>query len=258
MTLRLGSSGEPVKELQKILGLTPDGSFGPMTEKAVKEYQSKNGLKVDGIVGESTLSAMKINTSIYGKIYNGDELLKRVKELSDFNGVPNEYWLIGVRNPVDHPDQFDDMFYLMKGESLVMKTTGTTNPGLSILKGFKKYNKEGAAILESDRWYHGVWKYGMHNGYMPALRQVGNKVTVWRDGDMDYKSEEQGKKETGWFGINFHTATKSYLGNIIKSTIGGWSAGCQVCNNTKEYMEIINTIKNSKQDKVTYCLLKEF
>ena len=93
---------------------------------------------------------------------------------------------------------------------------------------------------------------------MPALKQLGNSITIWRDGDMDGMSEEQGKKTTGWYGINFHTATKSYLGKIIKSTIGGWSAGCQVCNNTVEYMEIINLIKAGKQEKVTYCLLKEF
>lgn len=191
--------------------------------------------------------------------YVASELVERVKQLKDYKGIPKGYWIIGIRNPEDHPDKFDDMFYLMKDEELIYETTGTTNPGLPILKGgFKKYNKDGAAVVESDRIYYGVWQYGLHLGYMPALKQTGGNITVWRDGDSDHLSEEQGKKTTGMYGINFHTATKSYLGNIIKNLIGGWSAGCQVCNNTKEYMQIINTIKNSKQKNITYCLLKEF
>lgn len=191
--------------------------------------------------------------------YVGSELVARVKQLKDFKAIPEGYWIIGVRNPEDTPDKFDDMFYLMKGEELIMETTGTTNPGVKILKGgFRKYNNDGAAVVESDRIYPGVWKYGKHLGWMPALKQLGGSITIWRDGDGDSKSEEQGKRTTGWYGINFHTATKSYLGRIIKTAIGGWSAGCQVCNNTVEYMKIINTIKASKQEKVTYCLLKEF
>ena len=112
--------------------------------------------------------------------------------------------------------------------------------------------------MESDRWYFGVWKPGKHKGVVPALLQTGNKVTVWRDGNADGKSDEQGYKEHGYFGINFHSASKDFSSKLIKTVIGGWSAGCQVCNNLPEYKFIIDTIKSSGQDKVTYCLLKEF
>ena len=40
--LKLGSNGNGVKDLQVKLGLTPDGDFGPITEKKLKEWQSKN------------------------------------------------------------------------------------------------------------------------------------------------------------------------------------------------------------------------
>lgn len=191
--------------------------------------------------------------------YTAKELVTRVKQLNDYTHIPGGYWIIGVRSSADIPDHFDDMFYLMKGEELIMETTGTTNPGLKILKGgFRKYNKDGAAVVESDRIYYGVWKYGKHLGYMPALKQLGAAISIWRDGNGNDKSEEIGKRTTGWYGINFHTATKDYLSKVIKILIGGWSAGCQVCNNSEEYMKIINLIKDSKQDKVTYCLLKEF
>ena len=60
MLLKNGSTGDLVKQLQTKLGLTPDGAFGPGTEKAVKEWQAKNGLTADGIVGEQTMAKMGI------------------------------------------------------------------------------------------------------------------------------------------------------------------------------------------------------
>jgi putative chitinase len=54
MLLKNGSKGEDVKKLQEKLGLTPDGSFGPGTEKSVKEWQTKNGLTPDGIIGDKS------------------------------------------------------------------------------------------------------------------------------------------------------------------------------------------------------------
>lgn len=50
-TIKLGSKGEDVKVLQKYLGLTPDGDFGPVTDKKVKEWQKANGLIPDGVIG---------------------------------------------------------------------------------------------------------------------------------------------------------------------------------------------------------------
>lgn len=56
--LRRGSTGNEVKLLQQLLGITADGSFGPQTEAVVKEYQKKNGLVADGIVGHQTWATL--------------------------------------------------------------------------------------------------------------------------------------------------------------------------------------------------------
>lgn len=58
-TLRFGTSGVPVRVLQKLLLsngyiLEVDGAFGALTEIAVKAFQNKRNLAVDGVVGENT------------------------------------------------------------------------------------------------------------------------------------------------------------------------------------------------------------
>lgn len=62
VTLKYGSKGQEVKQLQNLLGgLNPDGIFGKKTEAAVKSYQSSHGLTVDGIVGKNTWNSLLEN-----------------------------------------------------------------------------------------------------------------------------------------------------------------------------------------------------
>lgn len=63
-TLRKGSKGESVKELQTLLNEKGfdcgkvDGDFGTKTLSAVKAFQKANGLVVDGVVGKNTWAAL--------------------------------------------------------------------------------------------------------------------------------------------------------------------------------------------------------
>lgn len=65
-TLRRGSTGELVKQLQRTLNflleenLTVDGVFGAKTEAAVKVFQSKMGLTADGVVGPKTWAELGV------------------------------------------------------------------------------------------------------------------------------------------------------------------------------------------------------
>lgn len=187
--------------------------------------------------------------------YTDSRLLERVKSLSSFTKIPSGYWLLGVRSQDDLPNRFDDKIYLFKGEEFVLVTSATTNAGTSTLRQFEKVNKDGAAILKADEWYYNVWKYGKHQGKVEGLLQLGNKVKVWRDTDKDDKSEEQGKLQEGYFGINFHPNTYD-LSKPSGTTIGWWSAGCQVVNNVSNYKLMIQLLKREKL--VTYCLINEF
>lgn len=58
VVLRYGSTGPLVKELQRRLGITQDGSFGKQTLAAVKAFQSRKGLQPDGLVGPLTWKAL--------------------------------------------------------------------------------------------------------------------------------------------------------------------------------------------------------
>jgi hypothetical protein len=194
------------------------------------------------------------------RAYTDKELLDKVQTLDSFKDFPKGYWILAVRSKADKPNKFDDKFYIYKGTDFITVTTGTTNPGTSILRGgFKRYNKVGAAVVKSQEWYYDIYKYGLHNRKMPALRQRSSKpILYYRDGDMDGKSEEKGKLESGVIYTNFHGSTYSRGSLLERDNINGWSAGCLVCNKNKDYEKIIDLLKNSGQKYFSVCLIKEF
>jgi N-acetylmuramoyl-L-alanine amidase len=56
-TLRKGSTGADVMELQTLVGATPvDGIFGSGTEAKVKAWQANNMLTADGVFGPASMA----------------------------------------------------------------------------------------------------------------------------------------------------------------------------------------------------------
>jgi len=53
-----GSKGERVRWLQRILGISVDGQFGPLTRGAVIRFQKEHQLIPDGIVGPKTFAQL--------------------------------------------------------------------------------------------------------------------------------------------------------------------------------------------------------
>jgi peptidoglycan hydrolase-like protein with peptidoglycan-binding domain len=58
VVVKRGDRGPAVRSIQRELGITADGVFGPMTERAVKRFQSRHDLVPDGIVGPLTRAAL--------------------------------------------------------------------------------------------------------------------------------------------------------------------------------------------------------
>src|SRR3954465_11019848 len=60
-TLQLGSRGKSVKQLQRVLNVSPvSGYYCSETKAAVKRFQKRRGLPADGIAGPATLRALGI------------------------------------------------------------------------------------------------------------------------------------------------------------------------------------------------------
>jgi len=58
--LTMGATGPSVAALQRAIGVTADGAFGPITRRALKRWQRAHGLAADGVAGPATLAALGI------------------------------------------------------------------------------------------------------------------------------------------------------------------------------------------------------
>lgn len=156
--------------------------------------------------------------------------------------------IVGIRSKANEPNKFDDLIGLVQGGE-VKWYTGTTNPGTFWLNN--PINSLGTAVLKCGQ-YVDTYTIGLHKGKYTALVQ-SKKVTVFRDNDKDSIAEEQGKEDTGLFGINIHRANE-----LTDSTnIDKWSAGCQVLNSSKQFKELIQACLKSGKKSFTYTLLHE-
>lgn len=54
---KVGSTGDKVREIQKVVGVAQDGVFGPATESAVRQWQLNLGISADGAWGPQTEQA---------------------------------------------------------------------------------------------------------------------------------------------------------------------------------------------------------
>ena len=167
--------------------------------------------------------------------------------------------IIGVRSNQNNKvtNKYDDCLVLIYNTETGWKRqiySITTEPGLSIMKA--PSNAKGTAILAPGQ-YRGAYKIDKHNGKYDALCQRNKVVKVYRDNNhnevYDYKPETI---DTGMFGINIHRSNETWT----RSTVDGYSAGCQVFNDPKEFISFMNLIKKSAKiygNCFTYTLVNE-
>jgi len=187
--------------------------------------------------------------------YTAEQIIHQAKKAEGFKGIPEDFWLAPIRAHDQKPNEFNCTVNLMKGETLVMTTTGTTVPGLPALKGgFKKFNSKGAAVVCANTWMHKTFKKGLHAGRMKALRMI-RKVWSTRDGNLNDTAEEYGKKTFANIACNFHAADWNFASKLVRFLIGHWSYGCIVCNNRQEYNKILEIVGDQE---VSMVIIPEF
>jgi len=171
---------------------------------------------------------------------------------------PNKLNIIGVRNSAaTSQDKFDDLlayfFYDKNGKLVGRVVSGTTDPSTVFLKS--PINLKGAAILKSGQ-YKDAYQLGLHRNKYEALVQR-KPVTVIRDDDRNALINYLAPTQTGLYGINIHKSTK---GKNNEDIIGLDSAGCQVFRNIRDFedmMQLARISKNKYGNSFTYTLLDD-
>jgi len=170
---------------------------------------------------------------------------------------PYELNILGVRSSSTIPNKFDDAIYVFykndNGKWVVHGYPATTDTGTYWLKNPMK--PSGSALLKEGQ-YVDAYKLGTHSGYA-ALQQSGGKVTVYRDYDRDAVLDfNNGREETGYFGINIHRAKSSG----VTQEVDRYSAGCQVFQSADDYAEFMDLVRDHENrygNKFTYSLIDQ-
>lgn len=151
------------------------------------------------------------------------------------NDKPYQLNIVGVRADSNIPNKFDDKMYVFWNSENGWQGkyfTVTTDPGTYWLNN--PMQKEGTAILKQGQ-YINSHKIGLHQGKYKALTQQ-KPVTVIRDYDRNALLDfNNGKEDTGLFGINIHRANA--VGTT--KTIDKYSAGCQVFESADDFAKFL-------------------
>jgi hypothetical protein len=120
--------------------------------------------------------------------------------------------MVILRNPDRNPG-LNDAIFLLTGthpQDGWRIMPATCDPGPSTVAN--PANPKGAAIL-APGYHRGLWKQGLHKGRLALVQAAECTVIRYTEGGQVY--DLVGPRDTGWFGINFHS-------------MGGadWSAGC--------------------------------
>ncbi len=119
-TISLGSTGEDVKDLQKVLNATVadtslvvDGIFGNLTKEAVIAFQKYYGLTADGIVGSQTWAV--VDTIVRATLYFGstredvEYLQRRLNGISSASLVVDGRFGVATEEAVKNFQKFNDL-----------------------------------------------------------------------------------------------------------------------------------------------------
>lgn len=172
VTIKLGSSGNSVKEAQCLLNrhgakLTADGKFGTLTDTAVRNFQRSKGLAVDGVVGTNTWKALISGTGTAPTTRQAkvDKVLKFAK------AQLGKRYVWGAEGP----NTFDCSGYTLSA----YKTIGVTTPRTANAqaKAYRQVSKSSAQPGDLVHWPGHVGIYA-GNGKVYHASSSQHKVVL--------------------------------------------------------------------------------
>lgn len=187
---------------------------------------------------------------------NQPPILNRVESLGYKIFTQKEYDLniIGIRSQNRRPGLFDDEICVCYKEGfdwIEERYKATTDPSMEQHRD--PDNPKGVAILKPGQ-YRGVYKIDKHAGKYYALCQRGAEVTVYRDNNLNERTDYI-NEESGYFGINLHRA---HPNKIVQST-RAYSHGCQVIQNPADFMRLMGLARlqiGIGYESFTYTLIE--
>jgi hypothetical protein len=187
-------------------------------------------------------------------------MLRKIKAILHSKGYvlhskPYELNIVGLRSRNTRANRFDDqlhVFYKTGNTHWEYHVfNATTDPGTFWLQN--PMQAQGTAILAEGQ-YSNAYAIGLHKGLYEALVQV-KPVTILRDYDRNAVLDfSNGKKVTGYFGINLHRANRTGTTKYVNKN----SAGCQVFENADDFaafMKLCNKHRELHGNHFTYTLL---
>lgn len=168
---------------------------------------------------------------------------------------PYELNIVGVRSKNNVAGKFDDKLFVFwknnknkwEGKSYNI----TTDPATYFLEN--PLSNLGSAILKEGQWKD-AYGIGLHRNSYEALVQK-KPVIVYRDYNRDAILDwNNGREETGLFGINIHKA------GLNTEDIGKYSAGCSVFQIVLDFEEFMALARKHRQlygNVFTYTLIDE-
>lgn len=186
--------------------------------------------------------------------------MQEVLEAKDYKFFTKGDWnvnIIGVRNPNQEANKFDDtmlLIYKVMDQWIVNEYQITTDAGTYWLEN--PMNNKGCALLVPNQ-YRSVYKIDLHLGKYLALCQRKGEVSVYRDDNKDQILDyDDATIDTGYFGINIHRSNPS----TQSFEVNKWSAGCQVfkkVDDFNDFMTICTRASKEWGNSFTYTLLNE-
>jgi peptidoglycan hydrolase-like protein with peptidoglycan-binding domain len=256
-SLKRGAEGPRVVQVQRWLGISADGIFGPGTRRAVKRFQRSHGLTADGIVGPVTWSALKRgsarNASSGGGKRSAVVLLQRELGIAA-DGIFGPGTQAAVKafqrrhgltaDGIVGPATWSALGHA--GRSTILKRRGSSSPGLDVVARIvraanriqsKPYKYGGGHGRWNDSGYDcsGSVSYALHGGGLLSSALTsggfmswgapgkGRRITIYASPSHVYmvidgrRFDTTGRSETG---SRWQASDRSSAGYVVRHPPG--------------------------------------